>query len=97
MKVVYTRDSQIDLLKIHEWIHKDNSQRATSFIDELEEACETLSFLPLGFPIVFSTDSGSVRRRVYGNYLIFYRAELDKVVVLRVGHAAQDWSESSFT
>jgi toxin ParE1/3/4 len=97
MKVVYTRDSQIDLLQIHAWIHKDNAHRANSFIDELEEACETLSILPLGFPIVFSTDSGNVRRRVYGNYLIFYRVELDKVVVLRVGHAAQDWSQTDFT
>jgi len=32
-----------------------------------------------------------VRRRVFGNYAVFYRAEADRVTVLHVLHGARDY------
>jgi plasmid stabilization system protein ParE len=37
-----------------------------------------------------------VRRRPYGNYLIFYRIEIDVIAVVHVLHAAQDYESILF-
>jgi toxin ParE1/3/4 len=96
MKVNYAYDAQSDLLEIHKWIHKDNPKRANSFIDELEQICLELGDTPLAYPVVLDENGNQVRRRVWRNYLIFYRVELNVLVILRVGHAAQNWSKALF-
>jgi plasmid stabilization system protein ParE len=35
-------------------------------------------------------EAKGIRRRVYGNYLIFYRVTGEQVFVIRVLHAARD-------
>ena len=37
-----------------------------------------------------------VRRRLHGNYLIFYRIEADRLVVLHVLHGARDYGAILF-
>jgi toxin ParE1/3/4 len=96
MKVSYSYDAQEDLLEIHKWIHKDNPKRANSFIDELEVVCTELGDTPLAYPVVFNENENQIRRRAWTSYLIFYRVEPKVLVILRVGHAAQNWSKALF-
>jgi len=37
-----------------------------------------------------------VRRRGHGNYLIFYRVDLEKVVIIHILHGAQDYGTILF-
>jgi toxin ParE1/3/4 len=96
VKVTYSYSAQDDLLEIHKWIHRDSPKRANSFIDEIEQVCETLGEAPLAYPIFFEDGNNCVRRRVWQSYLIFYRVESDVLVILRAGHAAQNWTEDNF-
>jgi toxin ParE1/3/4 len=96
MRVTYSYDAQDDLFEIHKWINTGNPERANSFIDELEEVCDELKNTPLAYPVVFEENANKIRRRVWKSYLIFYRVELDVLIILRVGHAAQNWSKELF-
>ncbi len=40
--------------------------------------------------IDISAEAQGIRRRLHRNYLIFYRVETDKLVVLHVLHGARD-------
>ena len=50
--------------------------------------------------ITLSNDHGvsamGVQRRGHGNYLIFYRVEVEKVVVIHILHGAQDYGTILF-
>lgn len=69
-----------------------NPQRALSFILELRDKCLDLAATPLAFALVPRYESFGVRRRVHGNYLIFYRVEEKEVVILHVLHGAMDYA-----
>ena len=81
-----------DLEHIGDWIARDNPARAITFIEEIRRACIDLTDFPERFPLVARYESQGVRYRAIGNYLIFYRAELGKVVILHVIHGARDYS-----
>jgi toxin ParE1/3/4 len=66
--------------------------RAGSFITELESACDSLVDVPLLLPVFVERRGHKIRRRVYGNYVIFYRVESKRILVLRIGNSAQDWA-----
>jgi toxin ParE1/3/4 len=93
MKLRLTGTAKKDIQKISLWIAEENPVRAKSFARELNEACEKLiefpeAYLPIG---IFGTKS--VRRKPYGNYLIFYRIIDNRLEVLRILHGAQDYSD----
>jgi plasmid stabilization system protein ParE len=46
--------------------------------------------MPLGFPIVARYERQGLRRRTFGNYSIFYRAEHGRILIIRILHSAQD-------
>lgn len=85
-----------DLEHIGDWIARDNPARAITFIEEIRRACIDLTDFPERFPLVARYESQGVRYRAIGNYLIFYRAELGKVVILHVIHGARDYSAILF-
>jgi plasmid stabilization system protein ParE len=92
MIVELTAEAGRDLKSIGDWIARDNPVRAGSFIDELLAACLDLAEFPERFPLVPRYERHGVRHRVHGNYLIFYRVEAEKVVVLHLLHGAMDYS-----
>jgi toxin ParE1/3/4 len=67
--------------------------RAKSFARELHEAAESLGLFPESNPTVGTIDGFLVRRKVYGNYLIFYTVQPKHIDVLRILHGAQDYSD----
>lgn len=90
MKVVITAEAMSDLEAIGDYIAQDNPVRARSFVGELLDKARGLADLPKGFPLVPRYERLGIRRRVHGNYAIFYRVEPDQVTVIHILHGARD-------
>ena len=84
MKLVLTHEAKADLARIGDEIAEANPRRALSFVEELEARCRALPAMPLAFPLVSRKKEKGIRRLVHGNYLIFYRADPDAVVILHI-------------
>ena len=89
-------EAEQDLEQIADYIARDNPWRALSFILELRTRCEELLDTPNGFAIVPRYERYGIRRRVHGNYLIFYRVETAKVVIVHILHGATDYGAILF-
>lgn len=89
-------EAESDLEQIADYIAQDNPRRALSFIRELRSKCEDLVDNPNSFALVPRYERHGIRRRVHGNYLIFYRVETAKVVIVHVLHGATDYSAILF-
>lgn len=77
-------------------IARDNPTRAVSFVQELRAKCMDLSDMPDAFPLVPRYERRGIRRRAHGNYLIFYRSQNDRIVVIHVLHGAMDYAPILF-
>lgn len=96
MIVELAEEAETDLEAIGDTIAADSPQRALSFVLELREKCLELGDLPERYPLVPRYESRGIRRRVHGRYLIFYRVETDKVVVVHVLPGAMDFEPILF-
>ena len=96
MIVVLTHEAEHDLEAIGDYIARDNPLRAASFVDELRDDCLGLADFPERFPLVPRYETYGLRRRVHGNYLIFYAVEADRVVVVHILNGAQDYEAILF-
>lgn len=91
MKVFFTEPAEEDLEAIGDWIAKDNPERAASFVRELRQSCLDVGQWPLAQPLVVHRRNDGLRRKVHGNYLIFYRVWLETIEIVRVLHGARDY------
>lgn len=91
MRVVFSTEAESDLEAIGDFIAGDNPARADSFIAELAEQARALGDFPSRFPLVAAFAHLGVRRRTHGNYLILYRVEKTRVLILRFIHGARDY------
>lgn len=96
MIVHFTAEAERDLEAIGDYIARDNPGRALSFIQELRGKCLGLADMSERFPLVPRYEAAGVRRRGHGNYLIFYRVEPDRVVIVHILHGAQDYASILF-
>ncbi len=96
MRVEISAEAEQDLEAIGHYVVRDNPTRAVSFLRELRAKCFDLEELPNRFPLVNRYKSLGIRRRVHGNYLIFYRIEPQQIVVLHVLQAATDYASVLF-
>lgn len=96
MRVVLTDAAISDLATIGRYIARDSPERARTFTEELLDCCQQIAETPKAFPLVPRYESRGIRRRVYRNYLIFYRLVRDRVEVLHVLHGAQDYEPILF-
>jgi plasmid stabilization system protein ParE len=94
--VVLTDEAALDLEQIGDAIARDNPERAVTYVRELRVSCESLGEFPKAYPLVPRYEDFGVRRRVHGNYLIFYRIGIDTVDVLHVLHGALDYAALLF-
>jgi toxin ParE1/3/4 len=93
MKINISAPARADLRKIMLWIADENPYRAKSFSRELQDAAESIGQFPESYAVVGTLDGFSVRRKVYGNYLIFYSIDAQVINVLRILHGAQDYAD----
>lgn len=96
MIVVITAEAEADLESIGDHIAEASPERAISFVQELRQCCEGLAELSERFPVVPRYEHGGIRRRVHGNYLIFYRIGVDTIDVIHVLHGAMDYERALF-
>lgn len=96
MIVYLTAEAEQDLERIADYIAMDNPPRAVSFLEELREKCLALADMPERFPLVPRYEASGIRRRGHGNYLIFYRVETERVVIIHILNGAQDYTTILF-
>jgi toxin ParE1/3/4 len=75
LNVTITEAAWEDMLNIGRAIMQDSPVRAGTFIDELHDRCESLGQWPRAFPMLPGYEDKGIRRRVHGNYLIFYASQ----------------------
>jgi toxin ParE1/3/4 len=96
VKVVLTRNAEQDLEDIGDWIARDNPSRAATFVVELRRVCLAVGRAPRSCPLVDKSRDPKLRRRIYGNYLIFYDIGASAVEILHVLHGARDYAAIIF-
>lgn len=89
MRVVLTRLAEADLTQIGDWIAQDSPAAAGRWIEAALTECQSLSAHPERYPRVAFA---GLRKRSFGDYVIFYRV-MDRVEIVRVLHAARDWTQ----
>ncbi|MBV9757182.1 MAG: type II toxin-antitoxin system RelE/ParE family toxin [Alphaproteobacteria bacterium] len=96
MRVVFSDKAKADLRDIALFIARDSKVRALSFVRELRAKALDLGKMPGAFALVPRFERRGIRRRVYRRYLILYRVEESRVVVLRILHGARDYEQLLF-
>jgi plasmid stabilization system protein ParE len=96
MIVHLSAEAERDLEVIGDYIASDNPARALSFLQELRSKCLGLADMPERFPLVPRYEATGVRRRGHGDYLIFYRVEAEKVIILHILHGARNYNTILF-
>ncbi|MDR9805620.1 type II toxin-antitoxin system RelE/ParE family toxin [Rhizobium hidalgonense] len=95
MILEFSSEAENDLEQIADYIAEHNLRRALSFIRELRSRCVDLVDSPNSFALVPRYEHHGIRR-VHGNYLIFYRVETAKVVIIHILHGATDYGAILF-
>ena len=90
-RYVIARRAQRDLLHIRNWIETDNPSRAVSYVEEMITQFGRLAAMPLMGRNRDDLGRG-IRSLVHGNFLVFYRVEPDRIVIVHVVHTKRDWS-----
>ena len=96
MIVVITTEAVAELERIGDHIALNNPFRALSYVQELRQSCENLADMPESFALVPRYRDSGVRRRVHGNYLIFYRIGISTIDVIHILHGAMDYERVLF-
>ncbi len=96
MIVVVSAETASDLEQIATDIADRNTEAALNFVREVREKCESPSDAPRGYPLVARYEHLGIRRRLFGNYLIFYRVGTDFIEVVHVLHGARDYEPLLF-
>jgi toxin ParE1/3/4 len=96
VRVVFADTAEADLEEIGDYIARDNVRRALTFVRELRVRAEDIGGMPRAFPLVPRYEHYGIRRRPYGNYLIFYCIEDDRVSIVHILHGARDYEPLLF-
>jgi toxin ParE1/3/4 len=91
VKVVLSRKAEIGLTAIGDYIARDNPRRAISFVKALRDKVRAIARTPLAFPLTPGFEASGIRRRTYGDYLIFYVAGADHILIVHIVHGARDY------
>jgi toxin ParE1/3/4 len=87
---------EADLEHIADYIAARNPVRALTFVREPRDKCEALADAPRAYPLVPRYEHFGIRRRPYGDYLIFYRIGADTIDIVHILHGAQDYEPILF-
>ncbi len=95
-RVIFTDAAEGEIEAIGDYVALESPARALELVRELREKCLSLSEMPKRFPLLDRYGSSGIRRRVHGNYLIFYRIEDDAVQIIHILHGATDYERLLF-
>jgi toxin ParE1/3/4 len=94
--VVVTAEAESDLERIATYIAEQSPKIALNFVRELRGKCESLADAPRSYPLVPRHEHLGIRRRPFGNYLIFYRVGPEAIEVVHILHGARDYERLLF-
>ena len=92
MQLLITPMAARDLEEIGDYIAQANPTRAGSFVAELRAQCQKICRNPAGYrqrPEL----SDNLRSCAHGNYVIFFEATTEQVIIIRILHGARDVPE----
>lgn len=87
-RVEFSPRSSLDLEEIGDYIARDNSQRAESFLEELKAHCFRIAESPAAYPSRDDIGIG-LKMAVHGRYLIFFRITRAGIRISRIIHGAR--------
>jgi toxin ParE1/3/4 len=93
-KVRLSAEAIQDIAAIGDGISQYSPRRAAKFTDDIGVEFELLREMPDRFAKVRRHEN--LRRKVFGNYLIFYRASDAAVDIVHVIHGAMDYERILF-
>ena len=96
MIVVITFEAEADLEQIAAYVAEQSPRSALKLVRELRQRCESLADAPRAYPLVPRYEHSGIRRRLFGQYLIFYRIGEDAIEVIHVLHGARDYEALLF-
>jgi toxin ParE1/3/4 len=88
-RVLRTSKAEEDLLEIWSYVGDDSPDAADRLLDDIDQACTLLAEMPQAGRTREELGP-NLRSLAVGNYVIFYRAADDSIVVIRVLHGARD-------
>jgi toxin ParE1/3/4 len=94
--VVVTAEAESDLEQIATYIAGHSAEIALNFVREMREKCDSLADAPRGYPLVPRHEHLGIRRRPFGNNLIFYRVGTNAIEVVHILHGARDYEPLLF-
>jgi len=91
MAIRFTPLASTDIEAIGDYIAQDNPARAYSFVLEIRNQCRKIASAPVTYKC--RPEFGeSIRSCAFGRYVIFYKAEDEGVLIIRILHGAMDIS-----
>lgn len=96
MNVIVSAEAEADLEQIASYVAERSPQAALALIRELRDRCESLADAPRGYPLVPRYEQFGIRRRPFGNFLIFYRVGTEAIEVVHILHGARDYEPLLF-
>lgn len=96
MIVTLTAEAEADLNEIAAYVAQHSPRSALELIRALRQRCESLLDAPRGYPLVPRYERFGIRRRPFGQFLIFYRVGPDAIEVIHILHGARDYEPLLF-
>lgn len=90
MKFVVTDEAQADIERIAAYIVADSRRAASRLVAQLRERFREIKERPRASAFVTGFEGRQIRRKVHGNYLIFYRVTENQIEVICMLHGAMD-------
>ncbi|MET0357041.1 MAG: type II toxin-antitoxin system RelE/ParE family toxin [Cellvibrio sp.] len=91
MKLVYSRESIQDLVRLREFIASKNpaaaNQIATQLIARIQQLC---MFPAMGRPVELAPVPESIRDFIFGDYIVRYSVYGDALSILRIWHQLEN-------
>jgi toxin ParE1/3/4 len=90
MRFVVTDDAKADIERIAAYIALESPRAAREMVAKFRARFREIREHPNANTLAEGFEARGLRRKIHGNYLIFYRVTYTQIEVLRVLHGARD-------
>ena len=93
VKIVWTRQSAVELKDIFDYIAKDSRRYAENQVKRIKEKTQVLKTQPESGRIVPELEIEQIRELIEGTYRIVYRLiDKNRVEILTIHHSSRDFN-----
>ncbi len=91
MRILYSRESIDDLIRLREFIEIKNPQAAKKIALSLNEGISQLKSFPLlGIEVELAPEPEKIRDLIIGNYIARYLTHSKQIYILRIWHHKEE-------